>query len=218
MRVNAGSDTSSDAASSLDDDDLTPSPHPDWPGDRVKENVNKLLADEVPQSSARMDEKPKVSEEDKAKAGPPTLAEWSDFFARLVLLTLAEWYVQWCFRGVPEEVISEDDLARCVLSKDERKAIALPMAELANKSALARKHGRKVIAFFESFESVILLGIWASKVHRIASKYRPRREKTPKQPKERRQRERMGQDETNPNGSGEGIVLPGVQVFNPGVG
>lgn len=182
------------------------------PGARTQD-AGRVLNDEAP---PRVREKPPVTERDKPKAGPPTLDEWQDFFARVVFLTLAEWYVQWCFRGVPEEVVSDEDLQRCILTKDERKAIALPLSELANKSSTARRHGRQVIAFFETAESFILIGMWAAKVHRIAGKYRPKREKPAKvvKPSERVQQD---QADSGRRGTG-GVVYPDVQVFNPGVG
>lgn len=182
------------------------------PGARTQD-AGRVLNDEAP---PRVREKPLLTEKDKPKAGPPTLDEWQDFFARVVFLTLAEWYVQWCFRGVPEEIVTDDDLQRCILTKEERKAIALPLSELANKSSTARKHGRQLIAFFETAESFILIGMWAAKVHRIASKYRTKREKPAKavKPNERVQPD---QADSGRRGTG-GVVYPDVQVFNPGVG
>ncbi len=170
------------------------------------------VLDEEAAKPPRFSEKPPVSE--KPKAGPPTLDEWQDFFARVVFLTLAEWYVSWCFRGVPEDIVSDEDLARCTLDREERKAIALPLSELANKSSVARKHGRQVIAFFESAEAFILVGMWMSKVHRIAGKYKPKTG--------RKADVRMGPNAPVANGRGTGTERPGwdpdVSVFNPGVG
>lgn len=163
------------------------------------------------------EEKPAVTEKDKPKAGPPTLDEWQDFFGRVVFLTLAEWYVQICFLGVPEEIISDEDLQRCMLTKDERKAIALPISELANKSSTARKHGRQVIAFFETAESFILIGVWMAKVRRIANKYKPKKEKPAKVVRPKRERVQPN-EETGPTGGEHGTVFSDVRVFNPGVG
>jgi hypothetical protein len=175
----------------------------------------RVLNEEV-RTGPRFEEKPPTTPADKPKAGPPTLDEWQDFFARVVFLTLAEWYVQWCFRGVPEDIVSDEDLQRCILTKEERKAIALPLSELANKSSTARRHGRQVIAFFETAESFILIGMWAAKVHRIAGKYRPKREKPAKAVKPH---ERVHTDEADSGRGGTGgVVYPDVQVFNPGVG
>lgn len=176
--------------------------------DEKKKAPDAILDDEA-KKPPRFEEKPPVSE--KPKAGPPNLDEWQDFFARVVFLTIAEWYVSWCFRGIPEDVISDEDLSRCVLGREERKAIALPLSELANKSSIARKHGRQVIAFFESAEAFILVGMWMAKVHRIAGKYRPKKVKT---------NERMAANPTAGNGGGQpGPVFdPNVRVWNPGTG
>ncbi len=173
--------------------------------------ADRILSEEA-EKPPRFEEKPPPS--DKPKAGPPTLDEWQDFFARVVFLTLAEWYVSWAFRGIPDDVISDEDLARCTLSRDERKAIALPLSELANKSSVARKHGRQVIAFFESAEAFILVGMWMAKVHRVAAKYKP--------PKGGRKHERMAENPPPGNGTGPSgdrpQFDPSVTVWNPGTG
>jgi len=187
-------------------------PPPDTFFEAGRRAHDKVLDEEFKKPPKFIDEKPPPSE--KPKAGPPTLDEWQDFFARVVFLTLAEWYVSWCFRGVDENIVSDEDLKRCTLEKDERKAIALPLSELANKSSVARKHGRQLIAFFESAEAFILIGMWMSKVHRIARKYKPSKGKPDV---------RIQPDQTPGNGAGPftgpgGVVYPDVQVFNPGVG
>jgi hypothetical protein len=214
--VSADAGTNSESASSKDND-LDPDayvPPPDTFRHAGQAAHDRVLDDEVRKPPKFMEEKPTVTDRDKPKAGPPTLDEWQDFFARVVFLTLAEWYVSWCFRGVDEGIVSDEDLKRCTLDREERKAIALPLSELANKSSVARKHGRQLIAFFESAEAFILIGMWMSKVHRVARKYKPQRGKP---------NVRMGQDEGTPNGGGPvhgpgGTVYPDVQVFNPGVG
>jgi hypothetical protein len=229
VRVTDEDDISSDAAGPrfdfgeptfdgpppLEPDDVFNPPKPD-PGPSGPKHAKEAAKDgpkiDAEIKSTRLSEKPVPKEGDKPKAGPPTLEEWQDFFARIVFLTLAEWYVTWCFRGVPEDIISEEDLKRCTLSKEERQQIALPLSELANKSSVARKHGRQVIAFFESFEAIILIGMWMSKVHRIASKYRPRKEKRPVNV-------RVEQNAPPSNGSGGAPGFdPNVSIFNPGTG
>jgi hypothetical protein len=167
--------------------------------------IDKELDEEF-QKPPRFEEKPPPS--DKAKAGPPNLDEWEDFFSRIVLLTILEWYVSWCFRGIPEEVISEEDLQRCVLSREDRKIIAQPMAELANKSSFARKRGRQVLAMAESAEAVIVLGMHLSKIHRIAGKYKPKKVKPS---------ERVQPNQATGNGTGP-VFDPNVTVWNPGTG
>jgi hypothetical protein len=158
----------------------------------------------------RVEEKPP---KDKAKAGPPTLAEWQDFFARVVFLTVAEWYVSWAFRGVPEELIADEDLDKLTLSKEDRAQIAAPFAELANKSDIARKHGRRIIAMADSMEAVIIVGMWVSKVNRTARKYKPAKKAKVKNGS-------MGQAPPAPNGAGPGDFVPdeNIRIYNPGTG
>jgi hypothetical protein len=150
---------------------------------------------------------------DKAKAGPPTLAEWQDFFARVVFLTVAEWYVSWAFRGVPEELIADEDLDKLTLSKEDRAQIAAPFAELANKSSIARKHGRQIIALADSMEAIIIVGMWVSKVNRTARKYKPAK-------KAKVRNGSMGQAPSAANGEGPGEFVPdeNVRIYNPGTG
>jgi hypothetical protein len=213
--VTSDAGTNSESASSSANDLTDPDayvPPPDTFFDAGRRAHDRILDEEVRRPPKFIEEKPPPS--DKPKAGPPTLDEWQDFFARVVFLTLAEWYVSWCFRGVDEGLVTDEDLKRCQLDRDERKAIALPLSELANKSTVARKHGRQLIAFFESAEAFILIGMWMSKVHRVARKYKPQRGKP---------NVRMGPDASAPNGGGPvhgpgGTVYPDVQVFNPGVG
>jgi hypothetical protein len=177
-----------------------PTPRPASDAERSAKAIDKEVR------KARLEEKPP---KDKAKAGPPTLAEWQDFFARIVFLTIAEWYVSWCFRGVAEDVIDDEDLAKLTLSKEDRAQIAAPFAELANKSSIARKHGRQLIAFADSIEAMVIVGMWVSKVNRTARKYKPQKEK----------RARMGQAAPPANGAGPGYIPDeNVRVYNPGTG
>lgn len=167
--------------------------------------------DKESRKPSKLDEKPP---KDKAKAGPPTLVEWQDFFARVVFLTAAEWYVSWAFRGVPDDLIADEDLDKLTLSKEDRNQIAAPFAELANKSTLARKHGRQLLAFADSLEAIVIVGMWVSKVNRTARKYKPQRKGN---------RGRMGQappeaNGTGPNGEPGFIPDESIRIYNPGTG
>lgn len=149
---------------------------------------------------------------DRARAGPPTLDEWQDFFSRIVLLTLAEWYVSFAFRGVPDDLVSDEDLARCQLSKEDRQAISIPFAEFANKSEIARKRGRQVIALMESMEAVLILGLYMNRVNKIARKYRPQKAKRGRN---------VDQGQVPPTANGgkpEFIPDESIRIYNPGTG
>lgn len=220
VAVSTGVGTSSDAsrpfeydsAADFDASGIPSGPPPTVPPEETfsEPHASRILDEEI-KKPPRFEEKAPLKDSDKPKAGPPTLDEWQDFFARVVFLTIAEWYVSWAFRGIPEDIITDEDLAKCTLTREERKAIALPLSELANKSTVARKHGRQVIAFFESAEAFILIGMWMSKVHRIAGKYRPKKVKS---------HERMAENASPGNGTGPGRPAfdPNVQVWNPGTG
>jgi hypothetical protein len=222
MTVTASVDdtSSADAASPLFDfDDLGSDPYADVPPfvpptgiPQPQAQVEDKLHESVAES--RLAEK-KDTHDDRARAGPPTLEEWQDFFSRVVLLTFCEWYVTFAFRNVPEDLVSDEDMARCVLSKEDRRSICIPIAEFANKNAAARKHGRQVIALFESMEAFLILGMWMSRVNRVARRYKPKREKKV------HASGNMGPVQAGgaaANGSGGGEFDPNIRVYNPGNG
>lgn len=111
---------------------------------------------------------------DKPKAGPPKLDDWQDFFSRIIIRSATDWYVNFAFRGIDEDELSDREVNRISLSKEERDRIARPFSELANKSAFTRKHGRTIIAFTDSWDSLVALGTWYSRVSRIARKHQKR--------------------------------------------
>jgi hypothetical protein len=108
------------------------------------------------------------------KSGPPSIDEWSRFFSRVVLRTFCDVYINYATRGIDEDVFNDRDLERLSMTDDERKLIATPFAEISNKSKFMRKHGRMIVASGDSFNALIVLGAWMSRVNRIAAKYRPR--------------------------------------------
>lgn len=113
-----------------------------------------------------------------AKTGPPNLDEWTGFFSRVVLRVTTEWYISWAFRGIDEDLLTEREVERLALTDDERQLIAVPLAEMSNKSKFMRKHGRMIVASGDAFNAMVVLGAWASRVNRIAAKYRPRQPKS----------------------------------------
>lgn len=151
---------------------------------------------------------------DEPQTGPPKLDEWMDFFSRVVFRTLCDFYIDFAFRGIDEDVIQPKHLAQLKLTKEERNEIAVPLASYANKSKFLRKHGRSIVSAADSVDALIVLGMWVARVNRIAAKYRPKVRKPGN--------ERFSQ--SPPNGTVNGHDGPPVvdgsafQVFNPGTG
>jgi hypothetical protein len=121
--------------------------------------------------------------DDKAKSAPPNLDEWMDFVSRVLIRAATDFYIDAAFRDIDEEWLSEREVERIKLSETERDRIARPLAELANKAKFTRKHGRSIIALSGSVDSVIQLGMWFSRVNRIAAKYRQLGLANPAQPR-----------------------------------
>jgi hypothetical protein len=150
---------------------------------------------------------------EEPKAGPPNIDEWMDFFSRIVIRFLTEWYVDLIFRGIDEDDISDRDAAKLLLTEEERNTIARPFAEYANKNPYMRKHGRQIVAFADSFESVVMLGRWFARVNRVAKKYKPRKQNV------RSTVQRMGANGNGSSGESAESTANGshqFSVFNPG--
>jgi hypothetical protein len=109
-----------------------------------------------------------------ASKGIPALDEWMDFFSRIALRVLCDWYISFAFRGVNEDLLTDREIDRLQLTDEERQRIAVPLSELSYKSKLMRKHGRTIIASGGAFDALITLGTWASRVNRIANRYKTR--------------------------------------------
>lgn len=151
---------------------------------------------------------------DEPKTTPPNVDEWMDFFSRIVIRFLTEWYVDTMFRGIDEDIVSDSDAQKLLLTEEERDTIARPFAEYANKNPFMRKHGRQIVAFADSFESVVMLGRWYMRVNRIARKYRPKKQNVPA-------RVHVNGSNNGNNGQGTqgttgGNLPEGFSVFNPG--
>lgn len=108
-----------------------------------------------------------------AKTGPPSLDEWQKFFSRVLLKIITETYINWVFRGVEEDALSERDIERLLMTDDERKYISVPLAEISNKSRFMRRHGRMIVASGDAFNAFVVMAAWANRVNRIAAKYKP---------------------------------------------
>ena len=176
-----------DDLSSLDEFGNVDEANPEFPyqsmtpliseGDVIDAQLNTDLATTKPTERARGSRGRSTRNDDEprdAKTGPPSIDEWSRFFSRVVLRTFCDVYMNYATRGIDESVFSDRDLERLAMSDDERKLIATPFAEISNKSKFMRKHGRMIVASGDSFNALIVLGAWMSRVNRIASKYRPK--------------------------------------------
>ncbi len=148
------------------------------------------------------------------KAGPPNLDEWMDFFSRIVIRFLTEWYVDMVFRGIDEDIVSDADAEKLLLTQEERDSIARPFAEYANKNPFMRKHGRQIVAFADSFESVVMLGRWYLRVNRIARKYRPKKQDVPA--RVHVHGSNNGNNGQSATGTTGGRIPDGYGVYNPG--
>jgi len=150
-----------------------------------------------------------------ASKGMPQLDEWLDFFSRIFLRVICDWYISWAFRGVDENALTDREIDRLQLTGEERKRIAVPLSELSYKSKLMRKHGRTIIASGGAFDALITIGMWASRVNRIASRYRPKVAKG----------QVIQHDGSGPNAQADGSAQAGANggrvagewtIYNPG--
>jgi hypothetical protein len=151
-----------------------------------------------------------------AKPGVPSLDEWLDFFSRILLRVACDWYIDFAFRGVDENSLTDREIDRIQMTEEERKRIAVPLAELSHKSKLMRRHGRTIIASGGAFDAIIALGAWTRRVQRIA-----RRHKTHTVAGRVVPNERNGQNSPPPSGgsyagANGGSVNGGITIVNPG--
>lgn len=135
-----------------------------------------------------------------ATSKPPSLDEWVGFFGKVVLRTTCHWYLSYAFKEVDENVLSDREIDRLALTDDERKLIATPLAELAHKSKFMRKYGRTIVSGGDTFNAMVVMGAWVSRVNRIASKYKPRNPRV----------------RVNPNGSNGQSTQAGAPTFTEG--
>jgi hypothetical protein len=172
---------------------------------------------EEPKRSRRT-KTPEPDGERDAKTGPPDIHEWMDFFSKVLLRFICDWYISWAFSGIDEDLLSDREIERIQLSDDERKRIARPFAELSYKSKFMRKHGRTIVASGGAFDALVALGAWTARVNRISKKYKkpnPRQQRAP-------QNGSSGPREPEPsngfdyaNGTNGGRVPDGARIVNP---
>lgn len=145
-----------------------------------------LLPAEEDYGTAASEEPPREERKSRSiSTRPPTAEEWQDFLGGTVLRLLTEGYLYMVlFRYVDESDLSPREREMTRLTKEELREIAAPVATVASKNKLARKHGRTVIASAESYESLIDLFFWAKRVSKIARKYRPVKGRAAKTPAE----------------------------------
>jgi len=147
-----------------------------------------------------------------ASKGIPSVDEWMDFFSRIFLRVVCDWYISFAFRGIDEDVLSDREVDRLQLTDEERKRIAVPLAELSNKSKVMRKYGRTIVASGGAFDALITLGTWASRVNRIAGRHRPRT----MQGRVMNERSRQGSQEANGAAAGPNDGIGSWTIINPG--
>lgn len=151
-----------------------------------------------------------------AKPGIPSLDEWMDFFSRIVLRVACDWYIEWAFRGVDENSLTDREVARVQLTAEERQRIAVPLAELSHKSKFMRRHGRTIVASGGAFDAIVALGTWTSRVNRIARKYKPRTVQGKVVPNERTGQGEPPEAQPGYSGANGGRIVDGVTIINPG--
>lgn len=150
-----------------------------------------------------------------AKPGIPSLDEWLDFFSRIVLRVMCDWYIEWAFRGVDENILTDREVDRIQMSDAERQRISVPLAELSHKSKFMRRHGRTIVASGGAFDAIVALGTWTRRVNRISRRHKPRTV----QGKIVHERTRSGQpasDGAANAGANGGTVPGGFTIINPG--
>lgn len=154
----------------------------------------------------------------RAKSGAPNVDEWLDFFSRIVIRFLTEWYVDFTFRKIDENLVTDSDAEKLLLTEDERNVIARPFAEYANKNPYLRKHGRQIVALADSFESMVIMAQWFARVNRIARKYTRMASK----PVIKTGKEAVNVDNSQGAASQNGYTAPagfgGITIHNPGTG
>lgn len=114
----------------------------------------------------------KVRELPARGAGVPTIDEWLDFFSRVVIRVATDFAIEMAFKGIDEDLLSEAEVQRIKLTDDERDRIAKPFAEVAHRNKFTRKHGREIIAAAGSIDAILQLGLWYTRMTRIAMKYK----------------------------------------------
>jgi hypothetical protein len=132
-----------------------------------------IIDEEQPRSRLKSGDDIELSDK-VANAGVPKVDDFLRFFSRVLLRGATDWYIDWIFADVDENVLSDREIQRIHLSQEERDEIARPFAELSSKVKFMRKHGRTIIASGDSFHSALILMRWFNRTNRIARKYKPK--------------------------------------------
>ena len=151
-----------------------------------------------------------------AKASIPSIDEWMDFFSRIVLRVACDWYIEWAFRGVDENLLTDREIDRVQMSEEERKRIATPFAEFSHKSKFMRKHGRTIVASGGMFDAIVAIGTWTNRVNRIAKRHKPQTVQGRVIPNERTRQSEPRPDGAGNAGANGGTVPDGITIINPG--
>jgi hypothetical protein len=168
-------------------------------------------------------EKPERLNPPEAKSGPPSLDEWQDFFGRFVIRLLVDAYLMLVLGDLMDE-LTPTEAKQIMLSKEDMREIAAPLASISNKSSFMRKRGRSIISIADSYESILTLLFWMRRVNRIAKKHRPQKpaktrtvrgNATPAPAPERNSSEEF---DGRFDGEVNGTPVAGFGVYNPGSG
>lgn len=152
---------------------------PDDPGEIIDgviieddEDRSRLKSDqnEVP-LSARAEQKQLDRD---VKTTPPDATEWLDFFSNILIRAATDFYIDYAFRGIDEELLTPREIEKIHLTRTERDRISRPLSEFASKAKFMRKHGRVIISSAGSIDSLLQLGMWFSRTTRIAQRYQER--------------------------------------------
>ena len=151
-----------------------------------------------------------------AKASIPSIDEWMDFFSRIVLRVACDWYIEWAFRGVDENLLTDREIDRVQMSEEERKRIATPFAEFSHKSKFMRRHGRTIVASGGMFDAIVAIGTWTNRVNRIARRHKTTTVQGKVVPNERTRQGEPSPDGGGYSGANGGRVVDGITIINPG--
>jgi hypothetical protein len=142
--------------------------------------VDAELISESPGRSIKSD--PAVSLDRPAKSGVPDIHEWMHFFSNVFIRLSTDFYIDWAFRDVDENDLSEREIERIKLTDVERDRMARPFAEFSNKSKFMRKRGRVIISSADSIDAILQMGMWFSRTSRIAARHK-RKSSQPSRPR-----------------------------------
>jgi hypothetical protein len=130
-----------------------------------------IVGESSPRSRKLTSDRPEPLDRD-ALGGIPKIDEWMHFFSKVIIRLATDFYIDHAFRDIDEDELSDREIDRIHLDDVERDRMARPFAEYSNKSKFMRKHGRMIIASADSVDSVIQMGMWFSRVNRIAARHR----------------------------------------------